>query len=150
MHQRRALIEHIFTDKLQSLLELGSDDCAVAEEDCRIRGIDYLHARRLNSDLFTRHFDLAIIHLGDQEDEQSTIHLVGRVKNQLSQRILVICPKQPNYFENHYLSLGFIREKSSNSSEYLSYSYNLETYNRKRDWNNARNWANPQHWHKRF
>ena len=54
-----------------------------------------------------------------------------------------------NSFENiseDLLRLGLVKEFSE--KELHCHSYNLKTYNLKRDWNNPKGWANPENFNK--
>lgn len=98
----------------------------------------------------THRFELAIVHVGVHTDADQLPVVIGTLKNYWSDSIWVLSEKTCDPFAEHYLALGFIREKTSNKSDFLRYSYNLDCYNRKRDWNNSKFWANPENWHKRF
>ena len=46
----------------------------------------------------------------------------------------------------YFLKLGLVKEFSE--KDLHCHSYNLKTYNIKRDWNNPKGWANPENFNK--
>lgn len=145
------LIERI---QPKTLLEVGPPGDRLLDGICAERSIEYYG--NTPEDILRGtpkiRFDLAIVHLSPAtpESKSSIAPLIGLLKNYLCDCISVLSDKTDDPFADYYLALGFIREKTPNQIPYLRYSYNLESYNRKRTWNNPRFWANPEHWHKRF
>lgn len=136
----------------QNILELGPQERRVAEEFCLARGLEYRADFALDMVKAPpkKRFDLAIVHLDQRVSSSKIPEFVGLLKNYWSDHIWVFSDKSHNNFAEHYLAMGFRKEKTSDRTPYLRYSYNLDNYNRKRDWNNSRFWANPENWHKRF
>ena len=73
-------------------------------------------------------------------DVNFTFEEIGLVKNALSQK-LIIFSFEKNMNED-LLKLGLVEEFSD--KDLCCHSYNLKTYNIKRDWNNPKGWANPE------
>ena len=76
-------------------------------------------------------------------DVNFTFEEIGLVKNALSQKLIIFS------FENineDLLKLGLVKEFSE--KDLHCHSYNLKTYNIKRDWNNSKGWANPENFNK--
>ena len=76
-------------------------------------------------------------------DVNFTFEEIGLVKNALSQKLIIFS------FENineDLSKLGLIKEFSD--KDLCCHSYNLKTYNTKRDWNNPKGWANPENFNK--
>ena len=77
-------------------------------------------------------------------DVNFTFEEIGLVKNALSQKLIIFSfDKNTN---EELLKLGLIKEFSDKSL--CCHSYNLKTYNIKRDWNNPKGWANPENFDK--
>lgn len=90
-------------------------------------------------------------------DNNSTFDLslwqpaLGLVKNLYCERVLVLFRDSDTKNINETLrALGFFNEEDYPvlQSHYRCMSYNLCSYNRKRDWNNARFWANPENFNR--
>ena len=62
----------------------------------------------------------------------------------MAQKILVI-QKSIND-DQKFIELGFTH--SAEITPAKIYSYNIKTYNNKRDWNNPEGWANPENFEK--
>ena len=77
-------------------------------------------------------------------DVNFTFEEIGFVKNALSQK-LIIFTFEKNMNED-LLKLGLMEEFSN--KDLCCHSYNLKTYNIKRDWNNPKGWANPENFNK--
>ena len=69
---------------------------------------------------------------------------IGLIKNALSQKLIIFSFKKNT--NEDLLKLGLIKEFSD--KDLCCYSYNLKTYNIKRDWNNPKGWANPENFNK--
>ena len=77
-------------------------------------------------------------------DIKFTFEEIGLIKNALSQK-LIIFSSERNVNED-LLKLGLVKEFSEKGL--CCHSYNLKTYNIKRDWNNSKGWANPENFKK--
>ncbi len=80
-------------------------------------------------------------------DHASGSHVLGLLRNYGTQRIAVVVPSQGLWRFNDFIAMGF-RLHAQLADGLTLYTYNLDSYNHKRDWNNPRNWANPQMWDK--
>ena len=69
--------------------------------------------------------------------------ILGKLKNLLAQKIILAnnTMKKAELLELGFIDLGL-------DSEPGIFTYNLESYNKKRDWNNADGWANPENFGK--
>ena len=77
-------------------------------------------------------------------DANFTFEEIGLIKNALSQKLIILSLKK-NINEDP-LRLGLVKEFYD--KDLCCYSYNLKTYNIKRDWNNPKGWANPENFDK--
>ena len=90
-------------------------------------------------------FDLFIV----LDDVKITEANIGTIKNLISQKILIFTD-----FENDgkrdktMIKLGLQTELRDKTNKLKCFSYNLKTYNNKRDWNNPKGWANPENFDK--
>ena len=76
-------------------------------------------------------------------DVNFTFEEIGLVKNAYSQKLIIFSFKNIN---EDLLKLGLVKEFSE--KDLHCHSYNLKTYNIKRDWNNSKGWANPENFNK--
>ena len=76
-------------------------------------------------------------------DVNLTFEEIGLVKNALSQKLIIFSLEN---ISEDLLRLGLVKEFSE--KELHCHSYNLKTYNIKRDWNNSKGWANPENFNK--
>lgn len=76
--------------------------------------------------------------------------LLGQLRNLGSHQIAVLVADCRHWPFRAFIGLGFRRQQrlEENGQSYTVYTYNIDTYNRKRDWNNPKNWANPEMWDK--
>ena len=77
-------------------------------------------------------------------DVNFTFEEIGFVKNALSQKLIIFSFEKN--IEEDLLKLGLIKEFTD--QDLCCHSYNLKTYNIKRDWNNPKGWANPENFDK--
>lgn len=54
----------------------------------------------------------------------------------------------PSWDFNTFIQLGFQRFRHYKMERMSLYTYDIETYNQKRDWNSPEHWANPENWGK--
>ncbi|WP_404363631.1 DUF6231 family protein [Marinobacter sp.] len=80
--------------------------------------------------------------------EKASLFL-GQLRNLGTQQIAVLAKDDGSLVFRDYIGLGFVRQAhfETEPPETL-YTYNIASYNRKRDWNNPRFWANPEMWNK--
>ena len=75
--------------------------------------------------------------------------LLGQLRNLGNHQIAVLVSHGSDWSFNDFIGLGFVRQGSTDGDDgHTLYTYNIDTYNRKRDWNNPKNWANPEMWGK--
>jgi uncharacterized protein DUF6231 len=82
--------------------------------------------------------------------EASAIEIVAALRNRLNAKMILLqCASFPLGF-HQLLGLGFKREFQSPPEDDAVniFSYDIASYNKKRDWNNSRFWANPQNFEK--
>ena len=77
-------------------------------------------------------------------DVNLTFEEIGLVKNALTQKLIIFSFEKN--IEEDLLKLGLIKEFTD--QDLCCHSYNLKTYNIKRDWNNPKGWANPENFNK--
>ena len=87
-------------------------------------------------------FDMCIV----LEDVQVSKTQLGLIKNSVAQKIVVIRESVDNKDHKSFLELGFAFDPEISFKKI--YSYNLQTYNKKRGWNNSDGWANPENFEK--
>lgn len=96
-------------------------------------------------------YDVAIVYGFDSLDKGAVTQLFGHLKNEICERIWAITSPHGSWQLKDFVALGFRKDLLPDPlATIASYSYNLESYNHRRDWNNPRFWANPQNWHLRF
>lgn len=76
--------------------------------------------------------------------------LLGQLRNYGASQIAVLIPTKAEWTLTDFIGLGFRRQAqlSDADASLTLYTYNLASYNHKRDWNNPRFWANPEMWGK--
>lgn len=141
--------------QVQRLLAVSGRPCPELQAYCAQQNIDYTSHCPPQDDhrhqtLPTGRFDLAVVLEIEQFEPEALSTLLGTLKNVHSQKIWVLTPVNSRWHFLDFIALGFNRDPLPETLSVNSYSYNLETYNHKRDWNNPRFWANPEQWHKRF
>ena len=87
-------------------------------------------------------FDMCIV----LEDVQVSKTQLGLIKNSVAQKIVVIRESVDNKDHKSFLELGFAFDPEISFKKI--YSYNLQTYNKKRGWNNSDGWPNPENFEK--
>ena len=70
----------------------------------------------------------------------------SKYSNSVAQKILVIRESVDDTDHQSFLELGFAYDPEISFKKI--YSYNLQTYNKKRGWNNSDGWANPENFEK--
>lgn len=114
-------------------------------------GCDIVHVRNFSELEGQARFDVGIVldYLEAQPLAEGT-QLLGRLRNLHCAKIWVAVARTSQWDFNAMLGLGFQREPSSAAlgGEVCIYSYDLGTYNKKREWNTPKYWANPQNWGK--
>ena len=90
-------------------------------------------------------FDLFIV----LDDVKVTEANIGTIKNLISQKIVIFTDfKNDGKTDKTMIKLGLQTELRDKTNELKCFSYNLKTYNNKRDWNNPKGWANPENFDK--
>lgn len=76
--------------------------------------------------------------------------LLGQLRNYGASQIAVLVSDKAEWTLTDFIGLGFRRQAQLSDAEIplTLYTYNLSSYNHKRDWNNPRFWANPEMWGK--
>lgn len=148
-----ALVKPLLTSlRPRSLLEVSLSPSEELEQFCHDHNICHRHCLPENCVSVTERYEMALVHnVGNCPTEQLR-QTLGLLKNLLSERVWLLIDEDLGT-HNTWISLGFKRDElpgAASEPSMASYSYNLDTYNHKRDWNNPRFWANPEHWDKRF
>jgi hypothetical protein len=94
--------------------------------------------------------DLALIDdTLEQLSHEAGILMLGQLRNFGTHRIAVIVADDTDWQLNDFLSLGFQRQaRLQGKPAQTLYTYNIDSYNRRRSWNNPQYWANPEMWDK--
>lgn len=97
-----------------------------------------------------RPHDLAIVaDTLEQRPLEAGQVLLGQLRNLGNQQIAVLISNVSDWAFRDFIALGFVRQASSDGDQgHTLYTYNIDTYNRKRSWNNPQYWANPEMWNK--
>jgi len=124
---------------IPALEALNNQDCIVSRA-CNLEDLENLPR-----------FELGIIfdYLEQRQPEQGTQFLC-RLRNVKCEKLWVAAMTSADWNFNTMISLGFERAHCyvENNIELCTYSYDIATYNRQREWNNPRFWANPENWGK--
>ena len=90
-------------------------------------------------------FDLFIV----LDDVKVTEANIGTIKNLISQKMVIFTDfENDGKTDKTMIKLGLQTELRDKTNELKCFSYNLKTYNNKRDWNNPKGWANPENFDK--
>ena len=90
-------------------------------------------------------FDLFIV----LDDVKVTEANIGTIKNLISQKIVIFTDfENDGKTDKTMIKLGLQTELRDKTNKLKCFSYNLKTYNNKRDWNNPKGWANPENFDK--
>ncbi len=144
------LIESYLTPlDLHSILAVGPAPWLDLVQHCQQAQIELTFAA-INDTPPPRRYDLGIIYGTEHADPSVVRHRLGELKNYLSERVWLLVDDESTWQLTDFVALGFRKDTLPEGCNYQSYSYNLETYNYKRDWNNPRFWANPENWNLRF
>ncbi len=95
--------------------------------------------------------DLAVVtDTLEQLDHSQGVLLLGTLRNIGIGQIAVTVSDDSGWNFADFIGLGFKRHaKFIDAGHSVTlYTYNLASYNHKRDWNNPKNWANPEMWGK--
>ncbi len=90
-------------------------------------------------------FDLAIV-LDWQINSKNAAQILARIRNLHSHKIWLLSASNSQQPEPSLIGLGFKRERVFDDLNLSSYGYNLDNYNRRREWNSPKHWANPENW----
>lgn len=135
----------------QSVLAVGPQPWQALKTYCRQHGIDCEHHNAHRPLPLVKRFDLGVIYNFDEVDKPLVRQHLGHLKNLLCSRIWALTAGQCRQWElKDFVGLGFVEDELAPQVAARSFSYNLETYNRQRNWNNPRFWANPHRWDIRF
>ena len=119
---------------------------ALSEHDCRVDRVE--HINELEQ---LPRFELGVIfdHL-EQLSPEEGVQLLCRMRNLKCEKLWVAVTTCSQWDFNTMIGLGFNRRHCyrEDEREVCTYSYDLASYNRKREWNNPRFWANPENWGK--
>tara|TARA_B100001063_G_C16766174_1_gene558767 strand:- start:78 stop:539 length:462 start_codon:yes stop_codon:yes gene_type:complete len=93
----------------------------------------------------TENYDLFIIFDDIKVNEAD----IGTIKNLISQKIVIFTNfENDEKIDKTMIKLGLQTELRDKTNKLKCFSYNLKTYNNKRDWNNPKGWANPENFDK--
>lgn len=92
-------------------------------------------------------FDLAIV-LDWPMNSSKALQALAKIRNLHSHKIWLLTTSNSLQPEPSLIGLGFKREVIFDDQKLCSYGYNLDHYNRRREWNSPKHWANPENWGK--
>ena len=137
------LLEIIHNESVSSVLSITEKDLSVFAEMCEssLKSLSIMNLGNLDINC-SKPNDLCIIF----DDMPISKTQIGLIKNILAQKMLILKTKKDDSDHQKFLELGFTHEDKITQARV--YSYNLKTYNNKRDWNNSEGWANPENFEK--
>lgn len=112
-----------------TLVDLTEDPLGVREQSSGVADL------ALITDVLTR--------LSHEDARQ----LLGWLRNAGARRVAVSVAPGDDWSFNDMIALAFRRYSALDDGTTV-YAYDIETYNRPRDWNNPKYWANPENWGK--
>jgi hypothetical protein len=135
------LLEIINREEIKTVLAVTQKDLSSFAEICEdsLDSLSILNLEHLDNNAVEPN-DLCIVF----DDMPISKTQIGLIKNTLAQKILVI-QKSIND-DQKFIELGFTNSVEITPAKI--YSYNIKTYNNKRDWNNPEGWANPENFEK--
>lgn len=115
-------------------------------------GLGDAHLQRLNSKEllsrpFTERFAAALMLIYDNDEAQSTQLTIGRLRDVLAERVLVLIPEHSQQWSTATM-LGFGFKRIAELKGWQAWGFDIHTYKEVPDWLNAKFWANPQNWGK--
>ncbi len=115
---------------------------------------------RLSTDLEptklpAQRFDLAVVaNTLEHCDRSAGEKLLGQLRNLHANHLVIVYQRRPNseWQAAHFYALGLHLKQTFENNEAGEplelYTYDIESYNHKREWNTARFWANPENFGK--
>lgn len=148
MQAKLLYLEHMLTAvQPRSLLLYGAvaeklkQDCALSEA---ITVLDFGQVDNLE-----RYYDMALVDLSAVAyDAKDLTSWLGCLRNQFARQIVVIIDNSAAFGLRDFIALGFKRDEDYQAADSACFTYDLNAYNKKREWNNARFWANPEMFNK--
>ncbi len=138
------LIDKIQEESIDSLHIISSDNLSELTKTIEKTKVKNLYISPQIDDTKTQPANLFVI----LKDIKITEENLGRIKNVLSQKIIIFSNEKHTLSDETFFKLGFINEFNDKKRKIKCFSYNLKTYNNKRDWNNPEGWANPENFDK--
>ncbi|MBA3981200.1 MAG: hypothetical protein C0462_11425 [Alcanivorax sp.] len=142
-----------------TLLTLSLNPVPLAEQWCADHGVQHRHISKTDPmpDLAgLGRFDLVLV--ADQleyMERHRGEELLGLLRNLHTDSMVVtyrpeLAPATLRWQRNDFIGMGLRRDAVFEQGErsMMLYSYELDTYNFRRNWNNPRFWANPENWGK--
>lgn len=154
MRTDQALFQIIQQCKPRSILYCGASAAEASERWCKERPETQLFRLSVTPD--TNLGSQSPVDLSLLSDCLETLSwseselLLGQLRNFVSGQIAVyLCGPATLQFTD-FLALGFKRWESDGMlvDDGHIYTYDIATYNHKRQWNSPENWANPENWDK--
>jgi len=137
------LVGVIHNEAVSSVLAITKKDLSPFVELCEdsLEKLSIINLDHIDSNIAEPN-DLCIIF----DDMPISKTQIGRIKNTLAQKILIVKKNKDDNDHQKFLELGFSHDIEI--TQVRIYSYNLKTYNSKRGWNNPEGWANPENFEK--
>ncbi|WP_372972461.1 DUF6231 family protein [Marinobacter sp.] len=151
----QAIFESVIRDARPSSILVGGStaEAAAAEQlsstaDIRVDVLE--HAGGELAGHSAEPHDLALVSdTLEAMDRTTGTLLLGQLRNLGNRRIAVLVDDTSQWSLTDLVALGFTRQVGGDGQGGHSlYTYNIDTYNHKRDWNNPKYWANPEMWDK--
>ena len=149
------MFQHVISEAVSTIETIKPDSLVYCTEEfvpamevLRERGCSVSHVSNIEE--FPR-FELGIVFdFLEQRTSEAGIQFLCKLRNLKCEKIWVAVTTSETWNLTGMISLGFVLENRyvKEGVELCTYSYDIATYNRKREWNNARFWANPENWGK--
>lgn len=142
-----ALWNELQQQKPTSLLVYSDEPVPALTQWCQENDCVITHMQSLDQLSNLERVDLAIV-LDWQPTSDDANQLLARIRNLHSHKIWLLAPSNSSHPEPQLIGLGFQRQQHFQDEHLASYGYNLDNYNRRREWNSPKHWANPENWGK--
>lgn len=131
----------------KSLLLYSTDLVPALKQWCQDHHCELSHIQNYEDLESQGRVDLAIV-LDWQAQANNSKQLLARLRNLHSHKIWVLTSSTSQHPCPQLIGLGFLRQHRFDDQNLSCYGYNLDTYNRRREWNTPKHWANPENWGK--
>lgn len=148
MSPQEALWQQLQQQQPASLL-LCSDELPTAlDQWCQEQNCQLTHIQTTGELEGLARFDLVLILQDWLQRLDDPTQPLARLRNLHTHKIWLLTAANQQQPDLSLLALGFTREQFFEEQQLACYGYNLDRYNRRREWNSPKHWANPENWGK--